>query len=798
MHVQHKEKNLERLLKDAVESGKIVYFQHIKIFLTGSSAAGKTSLRNSLFNDDFEKEHKPTRLQETRHAYVASILESKDGDVKWLVLTPEQQISHFKRLLETERPKNLEKKDTDTQTDTSEGINFEPTKKLEKQLHDSKGLAPCSEIPDPKNSIPVVEKDADVESLVLTPEQRLLETQRPKNMEKKEIDPQTDTSKSINFEPSKKLEKQLHDSKGLAPHLKVPDPANLITLVDTGGQPEYIHMLPAIVNCSNINFVVIDMTKKLTDKVEVYDKSKDKNQMKQENRVTVEIPCDQEEDKLKEEDKVEVVHYRVKKDEINETQKKENKINVKVHYKVIEEDEVKNENIVEVGIHYKSKKPLYSLDYTYDELIKLLMSVTSYSKACEEHDDSNPYPGGTSFIGFVGTHKDKADHKTRDKLTKELNELVKKQDCLSLLNGDDYLFQVDNTKSGSDKKDPEVVKIRKEIKTVIDRRIKKYPVPITWMILEIQVKSIYETRNFITFDEFTKIANEEVSIKSDEDVKSVLRYFNQLGIFLHFDEVPKMQKYVIIDHQWFYSILCTLMKRLSDSSSNNDSASKERYKKGQVLKEDLLSMKLDDKIETESLVELFCHMKIIAQYEKNNEKLFYVPHILPYCLNYQDQYKYLLLEPLQVGFPSGFIPRGFFCSLVVHLLQCEHWRKIESDHNYINVITFIVNEDFYLRLQDKVYYLEIQVRHDKYCERRCMSHELEDLHKCLRETCKNLKLDHEKLKYGFLCCDDKRITVHIELNSTTKIFCTDCQNPYKMGPLHELWFEKVSFNFFYY
>ena len=46
MHVQlkkshQKDKNLERLLKNAVESGKIVEFLHIKIFLTGSSAAGK-------------------------------------------------------------------------------------------------------------------------------------------------------------------------------------------------------------------------------------------------------------------------------------------------------------------------------------------------------------------------------------------------------------------------------------------------------------------------------------------------------------------------------------------------------------------------------------------------------------------------------------------------------------------------------------------------------------------------------------------------------------------------------------
>lgn len=310
------------------------------------------------------------------------------------------------------------------------------------------------------------------------------------------------------------------------------------------------------------------------------------------------------------------------------------------------------------------------------------------------------------------------------------------------------------------------------------------------MILEIQVKSIYKSRNFVTFDEFTEIANKEASINSDEDLKSVLRYFNQLGIFLHFDQVPKMQKYVIINHQWFYTTLCALLGLSQDSLFINDKVSKQRYKEGLVLKEDLFNMKLDDKIETESLVELLCHIKIIAHFEENNKELYYIPHILPYCPNYQDHYKYLLLEPLQVGYPSGFLPRGFFCSLIVHLLACKQWRKKNFDKNYRNVITFFVNEEFYLRLQDKVYYLEIQVRQNKYCKRRCMYRELGDLRKCLRDTCENLKLDYEKLKYGFLCCDDKMITV--ELNSATNV-CCKCQKPYEMGPLHKLWLKEVSF-----
>ena len=36
-------------------------------------------------------------------------------------------------------------------------------------------------------------------------------------------------------------------------------------MIDSGGQPEYVHMLPAINNSPTINFVVLDMTKNLDD-----------------------------------------------------------------------------------------------------------------------------------------------------------------------------------------------------------------------------------------------------------------------------------------------------------------------------------------------------------------------------------------------------------------------------------------------------------------------------------------------------------------------------------------------------
>lgn len=83
IYMQHKEvqqNNLELLLKDAVEKGNIINVKHIKIFLTGASAAGKTSFRRSLFREDFAEEYESTELQETKHAHVLSVMKVKSDD----------------------------------------------------------------------------------------------------------------------------------------------------------------------------------------------------------------------------------------------------------------------------------------------------------------------------------------------------------------------------------------------------------------------------------------------------------------------------------------------------------------------------------------------------------------------------------------------------------------------------------------------------------------------------------------------------------------------------------------------
>ena len=357
-------------------------------------------------------------------------------------------------------------------------------------------------------------------------------------------------------------------------------------------------------------------------------------------------------------------------------------------------------------------------------------------------------------------------------------------------------------------------------------------IPINWMIVELAVKLYCDSKKtpYIIYQEFQDIARKEASMKEVE-AENALCYFHSRGILLNFKEVPKMSNYVIVEHQWLYDQLSMLVTVSSEDPTHGN---------GVLLKSDLPKIELKGSIKREYLISLLDHKKILASYTMENKQHYYLPFALPYYQKYHDKFKFLLLEPLLVRFSSGFLPRGFFCSLVVSFLQAMPDGWISSLHmntvqHFRNVMTFLLPNDLYLRLQDKINYLEIQVRHHQHCKPvKSMFKELEIICKQLFNVCEILKLDCNKLQFGFLCqhgkwdekehmpemllkpsmCNLKQLcrkcqsqTVVLPFMDDPSLFnliycekchnhvyCKKCQNMTHMGELHKLWFKKAKVN----
>ena len=131
-------------------------------------------------------------------------------------------------------------------------------------------------------------------------------------------------------------------------------------------------------------------------------------------------------------------------------------------------------------------------------------------------------------------------------------------------------------------------------------------------------------------------------------------------------------------------------------------------------------------------------------------------------------YGQLLGQLLLVQFRSGLLPRGLFCSLIVELLQHSpkgwhpHFSHDGVHHTFSNLITFSLPDGYSLSLFDKVSYLEVQMRHiDNTSPTPIHVKAYNYLVYALTEVCIHLNFDYERLQYGFLCHCGKTTEDHI-------------------------------------
>ena len=471
--------------------------------------------------------------------------------------------------------------------------------------------------------------------------------------------------------------------------------------------------------------------------------------------------------------------------------------------------------IVQYKSKYNKKFSDYPLHYSNLDMIGLLMSLTTDSLEHTPTKTRLAIPN-KSYIGFVGTHKDKLEEKCRARKIAEINNrltcMIEERNCeFAVMPGENgILFPVDNTTAGAGDKEDHVVKeLRQKVESFMNEsttfKVTDNQLPITWMILELELQELHEDRNtkYITCEEYATIATERALIVPEE-VEESLQHFDFLGVFLHFRNVEGLRDYVIIDHQWLFDRLALIMHLSPENIGFQDHHFKKQFEKKRLLANNKFSIiDWDDELCPEYFFNLLIYLKVIATVTLNKVKYYYMPCVLSSTKHCNDKYIFLYSAPLLVQFSSGFLPRGFFCSLVVHLLHNlpAGWdHQLHNTEHFSNVITFQLPDKSFLRLHDKTSYLEIQIRH--HLKNLCIFYHSEVfpvLSKYFKDVCNKLSFNHEKLQYGFLCQDAKSNDDHIAVIKPFKFplpselkCCRKCPNPTKVEDYHKIWFAEVS------
>ncbi|XP_065892496.1 uncharacterized protein [Dysidea avara] len=711
-------------LQQAKANGSTLKLSYTTIAFTGSAGAGKTSFLNLLNKRKFISHHHSTGVVESEHVLTvkqAGMVES-GSESKWVELDHENMLAQLNKLLSNE--------------DTKENTTISKTISL------------------PNLQDPSVNPDATT-SKVSSKTMSLINLQSPPS--------------SLNVKEKKCA---VEDDIASAQSDWVPSLGevwNMINLLDTGGQPEFVSLLPAVSSSISLTFIVLNME----GGIKALDEP------------------------------VLVVHSEYGK---------------------------------------QSFEP-YHLGLTSLDLVKLLMASSKHSGLRTSLPIQPSHKGVESdnkYQCYVGTHADKVKATEIKEIESKLASVALELKCRKCLweQNESVLFTVDNTTAGGDSgndsddsddgsdnswddsrltmddialrrciEDPNAKEVRSRIQKLVEKR-DVYDVPISWFILLLEIQRLSTERkvSFILYGEACYVCTQGNLCRDNNEVRSALLFFHIMGILFYYHDVPGMCKYVIVDHQWLFNKLTSLVKVSFPRSGFDHEAISQLKNEGLFTKSLILQIQLEKDIDTEYFIALLIHLKIIAPVDQEK---YFMPCVLSrYSFqqpshNVLDQCGHLQYEQLCVHFLHCPLPQGFFCCLIVEVFQNlpNNWVRPRlstkySHHSYSNLISFHTSDTGHsVSLIDRIGYLEVQIRHEE--DMLPIHNEVREiLLRALDGVCNCLQYDYKQLEIGFLCRNDKHTTEnHLAIvpkfdTGVEWIYCN--YGKMKLMPSHKVWFQQAD------
>ena len=230
-------KLLQKNLDKAKKKQEIVPVRFLKLFFTGSGAAGKTSFINLLLKKKFIEYHHSTNVVHTHHAVsvkLATFHGSSDDKVEWVDLDSNLELSYLQSVLLPHRTVQPKTTASTAAATVSKHVN-------EDSLDSIATLKPVKSKPVNHYTPPASFRHWLTNRL-------------------------TTPVKGSNLSIFNGIMILSHNNPGVVA-CQPGEVLNILTLLDTGGQPEYIHLLPTINIYPTVTFVIHDLSKSLSDQV---------------------------------------------------------------------------------------------------------------------------------------------------------------------------------------------------------------------------------------------------------------------------------------------------------------------------------------------------------------------------------------------------------------------------------------------------------------------------------------------------------------------------------------------------
>ena len=336
---------------------------------------------------------------------------------------------------------------------------------------------------------------------------------------------------------------------------------------------------------------------------------------------------------------------------------------------------------------------------------------------------------------------------------------------------------------------------------------------------------------------------QDIASRDNSDVHIILLFFHFMGMLFYYHEVKGICDFVFIDRQWLFQKLTELVQIKFTKGYNKKDVRAQDVEKfttqGRLSVNIIRNLKIDlQGIEPLYFIHLLDYLNIVALIDSKKKEYFmpsvlpsipiatsahkffglekfydairFIPSVLPIIPIARFAHRFIDLEkhygaiqhvPLLVGFKNGPMPHGFFCHLIVELFRNlpVDWnlplRPTQGvQHVYNNFITFPTTSGHAVSLFYKIGYLEVQVRHKHHQPTSIHCDVQTELEKSLRKVSGHLQVQKDQLCYGFYCqCKQFQHFAKLkEITSPTEYISCGYSNT-KLAEDHRVWLQVELF-----
>ena len=308
-----------------------------------------------------------------------------------------------------------------------------------------------------------------------------------------------------------------------------------------------------------------------------------------------------------------------------------------------------------------------------------------------------------------------------------------------------------------------------------------YSVPIQWLLLELEIRKVCIDKEccFITYKDVLNLATKK-NLGDEDFIKNGLRFHHLFGVLLYFENVEGMCELIITNHQWLFDKLTEIVHYSFKCATKGDRDElrigifKDAMLEELKIEKDFKNANIDTQLinPKKAFLNLLKHLKIVVPLNEDETKYF-MPSILKShpltdaelekAIPGKNSFKHQSnenaeAEPFLFQLEStsvNLIPRGFFCFLIVELICSTGWRPYKKNL-YDNLVTFFkVEGGYFVTIIDKIFFLEVRITHENGNVIPIHYGVLKIMHNTMVEVEKNLCI-RCIIKHGFLCkkCSD--------------------------------------------